>query len=116
MQNIVEFPNAVLGVGAKYTPRSTMRAFDFRFRTTRLLLGKNAAQYRENGDNSDSSTSTGFGLDLTFPFAVGAGFVELVWLDHALRVDKSTLGGEEVLNVYVYEGPVEKCTVSKRGW
>lgn len=96
-----------------YTPRTDIRAFDFRFQTTRLLFGKDAAQYRTD---DDTDAATGFGLDLKFPFAVGAGFVELMWLDHALRVDKSTLGGEEVLNVYVYEGPVEKCTASKRGW
>lgn len=87
---MIEFANnRALRVEARYVPRGTVRGFDFDFQRTRIMYGA---------------------IDITLPFAVGSGYVELAWLDQALRVDRSMLGGREVLNVYVYEGPVERCT------
>ena len=108
MKNVIEFAApAVLSVGCEYVARDEQRGFDFNFKTTRVLYGANAARFAGND-------AAGFGIDFTFPFAVGTGYVELVWLDHALRIDKSELGGKDVINVYVYEGPVEKCNAGKR--
>ncbi len=103
---MIEFSTpAVLCVGCEYVAREKERGFDFDFQTTRLLVGGPAKQFMgEEG---------GFGIDLKVPFAVGKGFVQLVWLDHVLRIDKSRLGGKDVVNVYVYEGPVDKCKVRK---
>lgn len=110
VENVIEFSTpAVLSVGARYTPREEQRGFDFEFQTTRILFGSNAARF------SGVTKNDGFGVDLKLPFAVGKGYVELIWLDHVLRIDKSKLSGKDVLNVYVYEGPVEKCGVGKQG-
>lgn len=101
----------MLSVQAEYKPRDTERGFDFRFMRTRVQYGR-AARLRVDGD--DATGSMGVNLDVTLNWAVGSGFVELVWLDHALRIDRSMLGGREVINVYVYEGPVDKCKTEQK--
>lgn len=91
VENVVEFGSAgQLRVEAEYVarPEDGVRGFDYDFKRTRIVYGK---------------------LDFTLPFAQGDGYVFLLWLDHALRIDKSLLDGNPVINVYVYEGPVEKC-------
>lgn len=94
VENVVEFSGTgQLRIEAEYVARGNERGFDYDFKRTRIVYGNI--------------------LDFTLPFAQGDGFVSLVWLDHALRIDKSLLGGKSVTNVYVYEGPVEQCKVGK---
>jgi len=90
VENVVDFSGkGQLRVEAEYIARNEERGFDYDFKRTRIVYGKQ--------------------IDFTLPFAQGDGFVSLVWLDQALRIDKSLLGGKRVINVYVYEGPVEEC-------
>lgn len=105
---MIEFSTkAVLSVGCEYIPRAAQRGFDFDFKTTRFLFGGNAARFV--GKKEDK----GNGIDLKVGVAFGSGYVELVWLDEVLRIDKSRLGGKDVMNLYVYEGPVEICKAEK---
>jgi len=41
-----------------------------------------------------------------FPFAIGSGFFDVLYLDAQLRIDQDKNGW---INVYSYDGPVEKC-------
>jgi len=50
----------------------------------------------------------GAGGRVDLPFAVGRGHFDVLHLDEALRVDKDANGW---VNVYAYDGPVERCTV-----
>lgn len=95
VENVVEFSGkGQLRVEAEYVSRKGERGFDYDFKRTRIIFGGR--------------------IDFTLPFAQGDGHVSLVWLDHALRIDKSLLSGKPVINVYVYEGPVEECKVEKK--
>lgn len=120
LQNVVEFDRdevkktlpAVLSVGVDYVASEEERRCDFRFRRTKVLLGRSARAsiYEAKGVRDGLSLTGGLNLDLDLPFAIGEGYFRVIWLDHALRIDRDTSNGKNWLNVYVYAGPVERCT------
>lgn len=112
-QNVIEFRAnddnsrwpTVLSVKAQYRIREMQRGFDFKFQATRVQYGAGALE-RVTGRKSERK---GPNIDFELPFAVGTGFVNVLWLDHALRIDRDTSGGKNWLNIYAYDGPVERC-------
>lgn len=101
LENRIEWadPPVHLKVSVDYHPRADSRIFDFVFKKTRVDAGKSVG------------ADTWYDVSLSVPFAVGKGFVKCLWLDHALRIDRDTSNGKDWINVYMYKGPADKCTV-----
>lgn len=120
LQNVVEFDRdevkrtlpTVMRVEVDYVPSETERRCDFKFRRTRVMLGRSAKAsiYEAKGVMDGLCLTGGLNLDLEVPFAIGEGYFRVVWLDHALRIDRDTIHGKDWLNIYVYAGPADKCT------
>lgn len=120
LQNVVEFDRdevkgtlpAVMSVGVDYVPNEMERRCDFKFRRTRVMLGRSARAsiYEAKGVLDGLSLTGGLNLDLDVPFAIGEGYFRVIWLDHALRIDRDTSNGKDWLNIYLYAGPADKCT------
>lgn len=100
-------------MGVDYVASKEMRRCDFQFKRTKILVGRSAVSINKaKGRLEDANGSGGLNLNLDIPFAVGKGFFDVVWLDQALRIDRDTSNGKNWLNIYVYGGPTERCTVA----